>query len=352
MSEQWIFDDVGIEHNDMVGKKCANLGEMRRAGIPVPPGFALSLKAYEKFMDTTGAFNEIVETLRSFNADPDAPSHTPRFDAVARTLREIVESKKMPEDMAHKIAEHYERLCKSACMVNAPVATRSAGTASHPGQYETYLHVSGTSDVMKNIIRVWSSTFNARSLISRARARVPLASDPIGVAVLQMVNARSAGVMFTLNPINGDISKIAIGGSWGLGEAVVGGEVTNDQWLVDKVTLEIIERGVAVKTKEYAVDTGSGEVTYRNIVAERQSQPCLSDEEIIALVKYAKKIEQHFGVPQDIEWAIDMTLPFPDNVLFVQTRPESIWSKKVKSSVLKTKEQFGEYDILSLLQTH
>jgi pyruvate,water dikinase len=352
MSEQWIFQDVGIEHNNMVGKKCANLGEMRRAGIPVPPGFALSLKAYEKFMDETGAFNEVVEALKTFNADPDDLSHIPRFDTMAKTLREIVESKKMPEDMALKIGAHYEKLCNDACMLNAPVAARSAGIASHPGQYETYLHVSGTSDLMKNIIRVWSSTFNPRSLIARVRAGAPLESDPIGVAVLQMVNAKSAGVMFTLNPVNGDISKISIGGTWGLGEAVVSGEVTNDQWLVDKVTHEIVERRVAEKTKECVFDSNSSEITYRNIDPERQNQPCLSDEEIIALAKHAKKIEQHFGVPQDIEWVIDMTLPFPENVLFVQARPETIWSKKEKSSVLKTKEQFGEYDILSLLQTH
>jgi pyruvate, water dikinase len=352
MSEQWIFQDVGIEHNEIVGKKCANLGEMRRAGIPVPFGFALSLKAYERFMNETGALNEIGEALKTFNADPDDLSHIPRFDTMAKILREIVESKKMPEDMADHIVAHYEMLCKDAGVENAPVATRSAGVASHPGQYETYLYISGTSDVMKNIIKVWSSTFNARSLISRIRAGVPLESDPIGVAVLQMVNAKSAGVMFTLNPVNGDISKISIGGSWGLGEAVVSGEVTNDQWLVDKVTLEIIERGVATKTKECIFDTNSREIIYREVIPDQQSQPCLSDEEIIALVNYAKKIEQHFGVPQDIEWVIDMALPFPENVFFVQARPETIWSKKEKSSVLKTKEQFEEYDIFSLLQSH
>jgi len=128
--------------------------------------------------------------------------------------------------------------------------------------------------------------------------------------------------------------------------------VTNDQWLVDKVTLEIIERGVATKTKECVFDTNSRDITYREVIRERQNQPCLSDEEIVALVKHAKKIEQHFGVPQDIEWVIDMELPFPENVLFVQARPETIWSKKEKSSVLKTKEQFEEYDIFSLLQSH
>lgn len=352
MSKQWIFQDVGIEHNDTVGKKCANLGEMRRAGIPVPPGFALSLEAYIKFMKETGALNEIVEILKQYDVDPDNPGHIPIFDTMAKTLRELVESKEMPANMAEKIKEHYEKLCEQACISNVPVAARSAGTASHPGQYETYLHVSGTSNLMENIIKVWSSTFNARSLIARARARVPLESDPIGVAVLQMVHAKSAGVMFTLNPLSGDISKVSIGGNWGLGESVVSGEVTNDQWLVDKVTLEIIERGVTLKTKECVFDSETGGITYIDIDPDRGNQPCLTDEEIFMLVEHAKKIEKHFGAPQDIEWAIDTSLPFPENVLFVQARPETIWSKKEESSVLETKEQFGEYDIFSLLQNH
>ena len=350
MSEKWILEDVGVEHNDIVGKKCANLGEMRRAGVPVPHGFALSLEAYKKFMNETGTLNEIVESLRTFSADPDDLSHMERFDSKAKTLREIVESKKMPEAMEQMIAEYYESLCGKAGIEEVPVAARSAGMASHPGQYETYLYISGTSDLMKNIIRVWSSTFNARSMIARARAGAALASDPIGVAVLEMVDAQSAGVLFTLNPVNGDTSKVSIGGNWGLGEAVVSGDVSNDQWLIDKVTLEIIERGIETKTKEYGFNADSGGVGYRDIAAERRKQPCLVDEEIIELVKQAKKIEKHFGTPQDIEWVIDKRLPFPENVLFVQTRQETIWSKKEKKSILKTKDQFGGYDIFSLLE--
>ena len=100
MSEKWIFDDVGAEHNDIVGKKCANLGEMRRAGIPVPPGFAISLRAYEKFMTETGATDEIREYLETFSADPDNPANIPEYDDAAKVIRGIVESKKMPDDMA------------------------------------------------------------------------------------------------------------------------------------------------------------------------------------------------------------------------------------------------------------
>jgi pyruvate,water dikinase len=350
MSENWIFDDVGVEHNDLVGKKCANLGEMRRAGIPVPPGFALSLEAYKRFMNETGTVTEIRAYLEDFHADPDNPADLSKFDAASKAIRHIVESREMPGDMRSVIAQHYEDLCKKSLAKDVPVATRSAGTASHPGQYESYLHVKGIPSVLRNITKVWASTFNPRSMIARARLGLPLESDPIGVAVLQMVDAKAAGVMFTLNPVNGDTSKITIGGNWGLGEAVVSGEVTNDQWMIDKVTLEIIERMIAQKTLECIVDRATGNIVNSGIPQERQNTPCLIDDELLELAKQGKRIEKHFGMPQDIEWVVDKNLPFPQNLFFVQARHESVWSKKEAKSVLETEKQFGEYDIFSLLQ--
>ena len=341
---------MGVEHNDIVGKKCANLGEMRRAGIPVPPGFALSLDAYKKFMNETDTVAEIGAYLEGFHADPGNPADLSKFDAASDAIRRIVESREMPEDMSSVIAQYYEDLCKESLAKDVPVATRSAGTASHPGQYETYLHVKGVSNVLRNIIKVWGSTFNPRSMIARARLGLPLESDPIGVAVIRMVDAKAAGVMFTLNPVNGDISKISIGGNWGLGEAVVSGEVTNDQWMIDKVTLEIIERVVASKTHECIVDDSAGKIMNCEIPPERQNSPCLTDEELLELARQGKRIEKHFGIPQDIEWAIDKNLSFPQSVFFVQARAETIWSKKEVKSVLETSKQFGEYDIFSLLK--
>jgi len=150
--------------------------------------------------------------------------------------------------------------------------------------------------------------------------------------------------------VNGDHAKIAVGGNWGLGEAVVSGEVTNDQWLIDKVTLEIVDRTIASKTEEYIFDPEQKVVIYKEIEAEKKTNPCLNDEELSELARQAKRVEEHFGVPQDIEWALDKDLPFPQNVLFVQARPETIWSKKQAKSVLETKKQFGEYDIFSLVR--
>jgi pyruvate,water dikinase len=208
---------------------------------------------------------------------------------------------------------------------------------SHPGQYETYLNVSGADDVVQNVIRVWSSTFNTRSMIARARLGLPLYYDPIGVAVLTMVDAKAAGVMFTVNPVNGDESKVVIEGSYGFGEAVVSGNVTPDRFLVDKVTLEIEERVISDKVSEYAYNPATKEMEYKELPPDKRKFPCLEDREIIELTKISKKVEAHFGCPQDIEYSISGSLPFPESIFLVQARPESVWGKKKKESVLGKK---------------
>ena len=334
---KWIYrlDEVTKDHNDLVGKKCAHLGEMTRAGFRVPHGFALSLEAYDKFLNATGALEEINGYLSLFSADPHDPAALPKWTEASNAIRAIVESKPMPPEMEDVILVYYDEMCRKAGLSDCPVATRSAGPASHPGQYESFLHVKGSSEVMQHIIKVWSSTFNQRSLVARARSRYRLEYDPIGVAVLQMVNAKTAGVMFTLNQANGDRSKIVIEGNWGLGESVVSGSVTPDVWVVDKVVLEISKQTISPKGIEYIVDQ-SGKVIIADIPPVRQNVPCLTGEEVIELAKGGKEIERHYGVPQDIEWAVDKEKPFPENIFFVQTRPETVWSTQKVESKLKT----------------
>jgi pyruvate,water dikinase len=197
--------------------------------------------------------------------------------------------------------------------------------------------VCGADDVVTNVRRVWSSTFNTRSIIARARLGLPLHYDPIGVAVLTMVDAKAAGVMFTVNPLNGDPSKVAIEGSFGFGEAVVSGNVTPDRYVINKVTLEIEERVVSDKLMEFAYNPETKQMEYKELPPDLRKLPCLEDREIIELVKIAKKVEAHFGCAQDLEYSISKTLPFPESIYLVQARPESVWSKKKKESVLGKK---------------
>jgi pyruvate,water dikinase len=325
MSRGYIYriKELGQEFNSLVGKKCANLGEMAKMGLRVPPGFALSLDAYKRFMAETGAAKKIGDYLRSLEHGFESIEH---FNEASVTIRTVVESKDMPIDMEEQILVYYRETCQACHEEEVAVSTRSAGAASHPGQYETYLNVKGEAELIEKIIKVWSSTFNPRSLSARKRAGVPLESDPIGVAVIKMVNARSAGVLFSADPNTGDRSRMIIEANWGLGESVVGGEAMPDVYILDKESLEIVERKLGSKRRC---------ITFQEIgVAEVETPPdqcnafCLSEEEAKEIGRLGKILEAHFGVPQDTEWAIEQDLSCPESVILLQTRAEIIAEQK------------------------
>lgn len=315
----WL-DELCKEHSELVGKKCANLGELTKAGFPVPPGFALTVKAYEEFLTATGAIHEVQQYFTTFVADPNNPQDMLKYVEASKVVRSIVESKVVPKNIKDSLTQYYNELCQKTGVGNVAVATRSAGPASHPGQYETFLNITGKNNVIDNVVRVWSSTFNTRSLIARARKGLPLEYDPIGVTVLKMVNAKAAGIMFTAEPTTANASKIIIEGTWGLGENVVSGAVIPDNWMVDATKFEIIERKVPPKPVEPELDSATS-MTLSLDAAKRRQIACLTDEEIIELAKTGKRIEQHFGQPQDIEWAVDSDLSL-NNIIILQARPE------------------------------
>lgn len=325
MSDKWIlwFEELDQECKDQVGKKCANLGEMTRMGLRVPPGFALSLEAYRDFMSLTGADREVETYLGSMGHDLENIRH---FNEASGELRRIVESREMPREMREAVLEHYGELCRRCNLEDVAVSTRSAGAASHPGQYETHLNVRGEEDVIENVIKVWASTFNPRSLSARKRAGAPLESDPIGMAVLKMVNARAAGVLFTADPNTGDTSRMIIEANWGLGESVVGGEAMPDVYILDKERLEIVDRKLGTKSK--CVIFREKGVAEEDTPEEKSCAFCLSDEEAKEVGRLGKVLETHFNVPQDTEWAVDQDFDFPESVVLLQTRPEVIAQQK------------------------
>ena len=325
MAEKWLYwlEDLGRGQNDLVGKKCANLGEMAKVGLPVPHGFALSLDAYNLFMNLAGAYDE----MRSCIERPETSLESiTGINELSHSLRRIVESKPMPAEMAATILLHYQQLCDRCCALDVAVSTRSAGAASHPGQYETHLNVKGDADLLDKIKKVWSSSFNPTSLSFRKQKGLPLESDPIGVAVLKMVNARSAGIIFTADPNTGDIGRMIIEANWGLGESVVGGESMPDTYVVDKKTFEVVERRLGTKLKcVLPVEQG---VVEQETSKDKSCSFCLSDEELAEIAKVGIRLETHFGQPQDVEWAIDSDLSFPHNVILLQTRNEVMAKKK------------------------
>lgn len=248
------------------------------------------------------------------------------FNQVSAHLRRIVESKEMPAPMKENFLFSYRELCEKCGREEVAVATRSAGSKSHPGQYETHLNVRGADELIAKIIKVWSSTFNPRSLSARKQKGLPLESDPIGVAVLKMVNARAAGVMFTADPNTGDTSKMIIEANWGLGESVVGGEAMPDHFVLDKTSLESVEKKLGSKGR-YVVFKEAG-VAEEETPTAISGKFCVNDDELQEIGRLGKILEQHFNLPQDAEWAVDADFEFPESVMLLQTRPEIIAEQK------------------------
>ncbi|MEW6275149.1 MAG: PEP/pyruvate-binding domain-containing protein [Bacillota bacterium] len=341
----WL-EQLAKEDVYTAGKKSCNLGEMARAGMPVPPGFAITLAAYEKFINDTGLgrailayLNPLIDQLRE-NVD--------LFEEASIYIRQMVEATLVPAEIKEAILHYYRELGNRCGIPDVAVAVRSSGPISMPGQFDTFLNVRGEEEVIEKVVKVWASSFTGRAMAYRLQRGMYVESSPIGVAVLKMVNARSSGVMFTLDPVTGDRSRIFIEGSWGLGESLVSGQVTPDKYVVDKVTLEISKRVICPKSIELVYDA-SGNVKSVEVPLSRQTAPCLSDAEVVHLARLGKLVEKHYMFPQDIEWAVDADLPFPENVILLQTRPETVWTQKEVKPVTQPRASALEHIASSLL---
>jgi pyruvate,water dikinase len=315
-----------------VGGKNANLGEMIYAGIPVPPGFAITAYAYKKFIEETSIAKKIYEIVDKTVKDKTDPA---QYEVASKKIRELVESTPMPKEIENAITHAYEEMNKKLNTKETFVAVRSSATAedladaSFAGQQETFLNIRGAKGVLQNTVKCWSSLFTPRAIFYRNEKGFAHEKVFISVGVQKMVNSRAAGVMFTLNPVTGDLSQIVIEGNYGLGEAVVSGSVTPDDFVVDRQSMKIIERRLAKKSVQYIRDLKTGHTVHEEVPAEMQELPCVTDEEVLRLAELAKRIEKHYGKPQDIEWAIDRDIPTaPQNTFIVQSRPETVWSQK------------------------
>lgn len=317
------FDELGKEFNDKVGKKCANLGEMTKRGMRVPPGFALTLDVYQNFMEKSNAAVEIREYLR--DTFPQGPQSIADFQQASKAIRDLVETRDMPMEIMEDIIGHYDELCKKVGIDDVAVSVRSAGVVSHPGQYETILNVKGKKSLIDKVKRVWSSTFVPRAISYRVEKGLPVETDPIGVAVLKMVRARAAGICFTADPNTGDFSVVLIEGNWGLGESVVSGAASPDRFVVDKEILQIKTK--AAGKKVFKVSFSENGTIEEEIKGEEQEAFCLRDEEVIELARSAISLEKQLGAPQDMEWAIDEDFQGVESLFWLQTRNAVISAK-------------------------
>ncbi len=330
------FEDLRKEDIPLVGGKNANLGEMIQAGIPVPPGFAVTAQAYEKFITETGIAQKIYRTIEETTANAESPK---QFETASQEVRKLIESTTIPDEIQKTVRKAYNELSRQANEAQVFVAVRSSATAedlpdaSFAGQQETYLNVRGEDELVNKTLRCWSSLFTPRAIFYRTEKGFRHEDVLISVGVQKMVDANTAGVTFTINPVTGEEDQIVIEANWGLGETVVSGEITPDHYVVDKKSLHIIDKRIARKTMQRIRNPETGETEEVNVPEERQEEPCLTDEEIVKLAELAKRVEEHYGVPQDIEWAIDRNLSFPESVFIVQSRPETVWSPKMRAEI-------------------
>jgi pyruvate,water dikinase len=351
----WL-DEVRKEDTPLVGGKNANLGEMVAAGIPVPPGFAVTAYAFKYFLEKTGLGEKIYEMLRKLDVN-----NTRELEETTRKIREMILAQPMPPEVEEEIKKYYYELARKLGLEPSKlrVAVRSSATAedlpeaSFAGQQDTYLNVYGAESVVEHVKRCWASLFTARATFYRVAHGIPHERTHMSVTVQKMVNSKAAGVMFTLHPVTGDESVIVIESSWGLGESVVGGKVTPDEYIVERSSLRVVEEKINRKTFMVTFDPSLGRNVHLHWDDEKQAwiaedglastapltkiakpdAPSLTREEVKRLAELGELIYKHYGRHMDIEWAADLDLPYPQNVFIVQARPETVWSLK------KTREE-------------
>jgi pyruvate,water dikinase len=323
------FADIGLADRPHVGGKGGSLGELQRAGITVPPGFVVRTSAFERFVAALEVAAPVRSTVEGLDADDLGA-----IDACSRLLRRRIEEAALPAELAAEIESAHAALVgdrQTAVAVRSSATTEDAADASFAGLQDTYLWVTTTADVQARVRSCWGSLYSVESISYRRRRGIPEPTVAMAVVVQSMVNARTAGVMFTRSPTTGDRSVITVESAWGLGSAVVGGEVTPDRWVIGKVTGEISVRTISEKAIEH-VPLATGGVESIAVAEQRRRIPSMSDDELQALRLIGRKVERHYGAAQDVEWAVDR---HSGEILLLQSRPETVWSAKDAKPVAK-----------------
>lgn len=334
------FSELRRADTEYAGGKGANLGEMTAAGLPVPEGFVVGAPAYAAYCESTGLRERLTATLDALDVEDTAA-----LQEASRRAQELFDATPIPEQLAGEIRAAYATLAHGA--PEAPVAVRSSATAedttaaSFAGMNETFLNVRGADAVLESVRACWRSLFGSRTVYYRAVNGFAQADMDIAVVVQRQVPATRAGVMFTVNPATGERDELVIEGAFGLGEAVVSGSVSPDRYLLDKPTMSITRR--EVRRKELAIEEGPDGGTVRRDLTDREGmRPVLSDEEVLELGRLGVRIEEHYGAPQDTEWAFD----HDGKLWMLQSRPITTLDDTQAAPAAQGDEQGGEERVL------
>ncbi len=333
-----LFEEIGKEDISLVGGKGANLGELTQKGVNVPPGFCVTAPAYSDFIEKRDLNKKINSITNCIDYE-----NTAELQMKSQQIRSLIEKTDMLESIEKEIREAYSQFSKLVGVNDPDVAIRSSATAedlpeaSFAGQQDTYLEISGVNEVIKHVKKCWASLWTARAIYYRENQGFDHFDVSLSAVIQKMVNSEKAGVLFTANPVTNNRDEIMINASWGLGEAVVSGIVTPDEYLVNKETLAVNEKQIAtknvliVKNKEAV---GAVEVAVKDYLGyEQVTSQCLVDEEIKNLCTSSLKIEEIYHAPQDIEWALDADTK---ELYILQARPITTL-KEEDGEVIETK---------------
>jgi len=320
--------DLGVGDRALVGGKSASLGELCQAGFRVPAGYVVTVRAFElalRALDPDGTIRGEIGRLPA--GDPGAIAST------TERIRTRIAVSPLPDDVRDQITARYRSLATTE-NGDVAVAVRSSATGedgaetSFAGLQDSYLWVRGERDLLARVRDCWASLYNAEAVGYRLRMKIAEQGLAMAVVIQRMVNPRCAGVMFTCSPTTGDRSVIAIEGCWGLGSALVSGDVTPDSFVISKVTGEIVRRAVGVKLRLHRAGPGGTGVTADDVPGPLQEAACLQDAEVAALAQLGRRVEDHYGAPQDIEWAITEGASPGESVVLLQSRPETVWTRR------------------------
>jgi pyruvate,water dikinase len=326
------FDDGSQFSSDLLGGKCFGLVQMTAAGLAVPPGFAVTTAAHKSCLEP--ALLRCLESPHPAQQPQGERADGQLPDGDMAVLHDLAESAPITDAVEHAVLSAYAELARRTGRPDPPVAVRSSGQsedgtqASFAGQYDTFLWVTGSDAVLDAVRRVWTGSLASNILSYRMQRHLGFGFSPMCIGVQLMINSRSAGVMFTLDPRTGDRSRIVIESSWGLGEAVVGGAVKPDRISVNKVTHAITVEEVGTKEVEYRFSPAAGGVARFPVEPSRRKLTSLSEEEVLELAGLGRQIERLQGAAQDVEWAIDSE----GNLSLLQVRPETVWSAQQAAS--------------------
>jgi pyruvate,water dikinase len=339
------FDEIRKEDVPLVGGKSASLGEMTsKTKVPIPYGFALTAEAYRLFIRKNGLDKKIADALYPLKD----PNDTVTLQKVGAEIRKIINSASVPKELEKVIVDGYHDLATREKVKNPFVAIRSSATAedlpdaSFAGQQETYLNVSGASDVVEKVRECYSSLFTDRAIFYRVQKGFDHLSIALSAIVQMMCYSESAGVMFSIDPTNGDDSVVMIEANYGLGEYVVQGRVTPDDYYVDKKTLEITRKNIPTKTV-MLIQKPEGGTEDRQVPESQKNRQVITDDQVVELAKFGLTIEQHYGRPMDIEWGLDKQT---GKLLILQARPETVWSLKKAPAEQRVEAVTAERKIL------